>query len=151
MTQIFTIRHIQEMTARHYGVEVSSLLGRRRSAHVSWPRHVAIWTTAKVFPKRSLVELGRAFDRDHTSIMHACKHVDDLREVDKEKRQEIDLLINQLAATGYCVVGEDIQAKILAEEIVRAFRVAVMHMAITDPDGFMRRALTLLPSSAEAA
>jgi len=72
-----TIRSIQTVVARRYGVTVTDITSKRQGAVVR-PRHVAMWIARQV-TGHSLPEIGRAFgNRDHTSILHALRRIEAL-------------------------------------------------------------------------
>lgn len=65
-----SIRDIQEVTAREYGISVADMLGPRRSRPVLEPRQIAMWLVCDIMPHKSLPQIGKAFDRDHTTVLH---------------------------------------------------------------------------------
>jgi chromosomal replication initiator protein len=68
----------------------------RRSRTVARPRQVAMYL-AKQLTSRSLPEIGRKFGgRDHTTVMHAVKKVDELREIDQNFAEDVELLRRML-------------------------------------------------------
>ena len=87
-----TIDEIQRRVADHYALKINDLLSARRSREVARPRQVAMYL-AKMLTPRSLPEIGRRFGgRDHTTVMHALKRIEELRATD----HELDRDINQL-------------------------------------------------------
>jgi chromosomal replication initiator protein len=67
------VREIQEQTAAAFGVTVEALLSTSRATSVSWPRQVAMYL-ARELTDQTLPAIGRAFgNRNHTTVMHACK------------------------------------------------------------------------------
>lgn len=91
--QNITPEVIMEMVAKHYRIQMSDLLGKKRTRNIARPRQIAMALT-KELAELSLAATGKAFgDRDHTTVMHAIKAVDKLREEDAEIRQDyLDLL-----------------------------------------------------------
>ena len=78
--RLVTIENIQKTVADYYKLRVSDLLSKRRSRSIARPRQVAM-ALAKELTTHSLPEIGDAFGgRDHTTVMHACKRVRELRE-----------------------------------------------------------------------
>ena len=72
-----TIHDIQQIVAQGFGVEVCDLTSRRRGRREARPRQVAMWLARAATPC-SLPEIGRAFgNRDHTTVMHAIRQVDE--------------------------------------------------------------------------
>ena len=86
------IEDIQRVVARQYNVSRSDLLSSRRTANVVRPRQVAMYL-AKTLTLRSLPEIGRRFGgRDHTTVLHAVRKIEDLSGSDTALAQEVDLL-----------------------------------------------------------
>ena len=79
-----TIDEIQRKVAEYYAIKLSDMMSARRAREVARPRQVAMYLAKKLTP-RSLPEIGRRFGgRDHTTVMHAVKRIDELRAVDRE-------------------------------------------------------------------
>ncbi|MBA92611.1 MAG: chromosomal replication initiator protein DnaA [Phyllobacteriaceae bacterium] len=86
------IEDIQRIVARHYNVSKSELLSNRRTRTIVKPRQVAMYLS-KVMTPRSLPEIGRRFGgRDHTTVLHAVRKIEDLTTGDQTLAQEIELL-----------------------------------------------------------
>lgn len=86
------IEDIQKRVACHYNVSRADLLSSRRTAAVVMPRQIAMYL-AKSLTLRSLPEIGRRFGgRDHTTVLHAVRKIDNLCNNDAALREEIDLL-----------------------------------------------------------
>jgi chromosomal replication initiator protein len=91
-----TIEEIQKKVAQHYNVRVSDMSSARRARAVARPRQVAMYL-AKQLTARSLPEIGRKFGgRDHTTVMHAVRKVDELRATDAAFAEDVDLLKRML-------------------------------------------------------
>lgn len=91
-----TIEEIQKRVAAHFNVRVSDMHSARRARSVARPRQVAMYL-AKQLTSRSLPEIGRKFGgRDHTTVMHAVKKVDELREQDSSFNEDVELLRRML-------------------------------------------------------
>jgi chromosomal replication initiator protein len=91
-----TIDEIQRKVADYYGLRLSDLLSERRSRDVARPRQIAMYLAKKLTP-RSLPEIGRRFgNRDHTTVMHAVKKVDELRGKDSEIDSDVATLARLL-------------------------------------------------------
>ncbi len=87
-----TIEEIQRKVAESYNVRLADLLSPRRSQAVARPRQVAMYLS-KLLTSKSLPEIGRKFGgRDHTTVMHAVKRIEELREVDAELDEEVEVL-----------------------------------------------------------
>jgi len=86
------IEDIQRIVARHYNVSKSELLSNRRTRTIVKPRQIAMYL-AKVMTPRSLPEIGRRFGgRDHTTVLHAVRKIEDLSGGDNTLAQELELL-----------------------------------------------------------
>jgi chromosomal replication initiator protein len=93
-----TIDEIQRKTAEHYGLKMTELLSQRRAREVARPRQVAMYLAKKLTP-RSLPEIGRRFGgRDHTTVMHAVKRIEELRRVDPEIASDVGQLLRVFEA-----------------------------------------------------
>jgi chromosomal replication initiator protein len=91
-----TIEDIQKRVAEHYNIRISEMHSARRARAVARPRQVAMYL-AKQLTSRSLPEIGRKFGgRDHTTVMHAVKRIDELRQTDSVLAEDIDLLKRML-------------------------------------------------------
>ena len=90
------IEDIQRVVARQYNVSRADLLSSRRTANVVRPRQVAMYL-AKTLTLRSLPEIGRRFGgRDHTTVLHAVRKIENLVGNDTALAEEIELLKRQL-------------------------------------------------------
>jgi chromosomal replication initiator protein len=91
-----TIEEIQKRVAEHFNIRISDMHSARRARSVARPRQVAMYL-AKQLTSRSLPEIGRKFGgRDHTTVMHAVKKVDELRDYDTSFAEDIELLRRML-------------------------------------------------------
>ena len=91
-----TIDDIQKQVAAHYNIKVSDMHSARRSRTVARPRQVAMYLSKK-FTTKSLPEIGRKFGgKDHTTVMHAVKRVDELMGSDNEFATDVELLSRML-------------------------------------------------------
>jgi len=91
-----TIEEIQKKVAAHFNIRTSDMHSARRARSVARPRQVAMYL-AKQLTSRSLPEIGRKFGgRDHTTVMHAVKKVDELRERDASFAEDVELLRRML-------------------------------------------------------
>ncbi len=88
-----TIDEIQRKTADYYGLKLADLLSPRRAREVARPRQVAMYLAKKLTP-RSLPEIGRRFGgRDHTTVMHGVKRIEELRIADTELNGDVAKLL----------------------------------------------------------
>ena len=91
-----TIEEIQKKVAAHFNIRTSDMHSARRARSVARPRQVAMYLS-KQLTSRSLPEIGRKFGgRDHTTVMHAVKKVDELRELDSSFAEDVELLRRML-------------------------------------------------------
>ena len=86
--RLVTIENIQKTVAEYYKIRVADLLSKRRSRSIARPRQVAM-ALARELTNHSLPEIGDAFGgRDHTTVMHACDRVKDLREIERRASED---------------------------------------------------------------
>ena len=96
--KLVTIENIQKTVADYYKVRVADLLSKRRSRSVARPRQVAM-ALAKELTSQSLPEIGDAFGgRDHTTVLHACKRIKELRDTDIRMSEDYSNLLRTLTA-----------------------------------------------------
>lgn len=87
-----TIETIQQRVAEFYNLKTSDLLGKRRPANIAMPRQVAMYLCRALTPQ-SLVEIGLAFGgRDHGTVIHACKSVENMIEQDDVIKRNVEHL-----------------------------------------------------------
>ncbi|MBV9571652.1 MAG: chromosomal replication initiator protein DnaA [Alphaproteobacteria bacterium] len=86
------IDDIQKKTAEFYKLDIRDLHSKERTRRVARPRQVAMYL-ARELTMRSLPEIGRRFgDRDHTTVLHACRRIVELCSTDTALKQEVDFL-----------------------------------------------------------
>ncbi|MHC8507937.1 MAG: chromosomal replication initiator protein DnaA [Rhodospirillales bacterium] len=91
-----TIEEIQKRVAQHFNIRMSDMESARRARSVARPRQVAMYLS-KQLTARSLPEIGRKFGgRDHTTVMHAVRRVEELREHDQVFNEDVELLRRML-------------------------------------------------------
>lgn len=96
--KLVTVENIQKIVAEYYRVKVSDLKSKNRSRSIARPRQLAM-ALAKELTNRSLPEIGKAFgDRDHTTVLHACRTIAVLREEDSNMQEDWSNLIRTLSA-----------------------------------------------------
>ncbi|MFC4819907.1 chromosomal replication initiator protein DnaA [Dokdonella ginsengisoli] len=94
--QAITIPNIQKTVADYYQLRLTDLLSAKRSRSIARPRQMAM-ALAKELTEHSLPEIGDAFGgRDHTTVLHACRTIRDLRETDGKLRQDWEKLLRML-------------------------------------------------------
>ena len=95
--KLVTIENIQKTVADYYKVRMADLLSKRRSRSVARPRQVAM-ALAKELTNHSLPEIGDAFGgRDHTTVLHACKRIKELRGIEQRIKEDYSNLLRTLA------------------------------------------------------
>ena len=78
--RLISIDNIQRKVAEYYNIKISDILSKRRNRTIARPRQMAMYL-AKEHTNHSLPEIGDAFGgRDHTTVMHACRKIAELRE-----------------------------------------------------------------------
>jgi len=91
-----TIDEIQKRVAEHYNIRLADMHSARRARAVARPRQVAMFLCKQLTP-RSLPEIGRKFGgRDHTTVMHAVRRIEELRGNDRTLAEDIELLRRML-------------------------------------------------------
>jgi chromosomal replication initiator protein len=96
--RLITVENIQKTVADYYKVRVGDLLSKRRSRSVARPRQVAM-ALAKELTTHSLPEIGDAFGgRDHTTVMHACKRIKQLRDLEQRIQEDYSNLLRTLTS-----------------------------------------------------
>ena len=95
--QAVSISNIQKTVADYYQLRMADLLSKRRTRSLARPRQMAM-ALSKELTEHSLPEIGDAFGgRDHTTVMHACKVMRELREIDGKLREDWDKLLRKLS------------------------------------------------------
>ena len=91
-----TIEEIQKRVAEHFNIRLADMHSARRARAVARPRQVAMYLCKQLTP-RSLPEIGRKFGgRDHTTVMHAVRKIEELLAADRALGEDIDLLKRML-------------------------------------------------------
>jgi chromosomal replication initiator protein len=91
-----TVDDIQKATADYFGLKQADLISERRTRAVARPRQAAMWL-AKQLTTRSLPDIGRRFGgRDHTTVLHAVRRIDELRAADPQLARDLEGLERKL-------------------------------------------------------
>jgi len=94
--RLVTIENIQKTVAEYFKIRVADLLSKRRSRSITRPRQVAM-ALAKELTNHSLPEIGDAFGgRDHTTVLHACRVIKELRETQTRMNEDYLNLLRTL-------------------------------------------------------
>lgn len=93
-----SVANIQKTVADYYQLRIVDLLSKRRTRSLARPRQLAM-ALAKELTEHSLPEIGDSFGgRDHTTVMHACRVIKDLRATDGRMREDWDKLLRALTS-----------------------------------------------------
>lgn len=96
--RLVSIENIQKTVAQYYKIRVADLMSKRRNRAIARPRQIAM-ALAKELTERSYPEIGDAFGgKDHTTVLHACKRIKELRETDTRVREDYANLLRILTA-----------------------------------------------------
>ena len=91
-----TVDDIQKAVAEHYSLRQADLLSERRNRAIARPRQAAMWL-AKQLTTRSLPDIGRRFGgRDHTTVIHAVRRIEELKAADPVLTQDLETLTRKL-------------------------------------------------------
>jgi chromosomal replication initiator protein len=90
-----TIDEIQRRVAEHFNLRFAEMSSNRRARIVARPRQVAMYLS-KQLTTRSLPEIGRKFGRDHTTVMHAVRRIEELKDTDPVLAEDVELLSRML-------------------------------------------------------
>lgn len=91
-----TLELIQKTVADYYKIKVAEMYSQRRTRAVARPRQVAMWLARELTP-HSLPEIGEAFGgRDHTTVLHACRTIADLRGKDGQLKNDLHVLLQTI-------------------------------------------------------
>lgn len=94
--RVVTVDDIQKRVAEHFNVRIADMSSARRLRSIARPRQIAMYL-AKLLTSRSLLEIGRKFGgKDHTTVMHAVKRIEQLMQQDRELAEDVTLLIRML-------------------------------------------------------
>jgi chromosomal replication initiator protein len=95
--RLVTIENIQKTVAEYFKIRVADLLSKRRSRSITRPRQVAM-ALSKELTNHSLPEIGDAFGgRDHTTVLHACRVIKELRTSQTRMNEDYQNLLRTLA------------------------------------------------------
>ena len=94
--KLVSIEEIQQKTAAKYGIKVSEILSSSRSKNIARPRQIAMYIS-KLLTTKSLMDIGRHFGgKDHTTVIHACRRIEELLTTDEQLKTEIHALTSEL-------------------------------------------------------
>jgi chromosomal replication initiator protein len=91
-----SLDNMKKIVAEYYKIKVADLMSKRRSRSIARPRQVAM-ALAKELTNHSLPEIGDSFGgRDHTTVLHACRKIKELRETNSDIREDYKNLLRSL-------------------------------------------------------
>ncbi len=92
-----TVEKIQKRVADYYNLRISDMVSRRRPANIAFPRQIAMYLS-RILTSHPLQEIGENFGgRDHGTVIHACKTVENIMDQDESVRRSVEYLKSQLA------------------------------------------------------
>lgn len=93
-----TVEEIQRRVSEHYSIRLSDMIGPKRVRSIARPRQVAMYLS-KQLTSRSLPEIGRRFGgRDHTTVMHGVRRIEELKTLDSQMFEDVEMLRRALEA-----------------------------------------------------
>jgi chromosomal replication initiator protein len=93
-----SVENIQKAVADFYGIKVADMYSKKRPANIAKPRQIAMYI-AKELTQKSLPEIGELFGgRDHTTVLHAVRRINELRSLDSQLNHELHVLEQTLKA-----------------------------------------------------
>lgn len=93
--RMVTIENIKRTVSTYYNIRIADLNSPRRTRSLARPRQIAM-AMAKELTQHSLPEIGESFGKDHTTVLHACRKVAELRNEDHKIREDYENLLRQL-------------------------------------------------------
>lgn len=94
--RLITLDNIKRQVSTYYNIRVTDLSSPRRTRSLARPRQIAM-RLAKELTQHSLPEIGHSFGKDHTTVLHACRKVAELREKDVRIREDYENLLRLLS------------------------------------------------------
>lgn len=94
--RLVTIDNIMGTVSKYYNMQMKELRSPRRNRSLARPRQIAM-SLARELTQHSLPEIGAAFEKDHTTVLHACRTIAKLREEDQRVREDYENLLRQLS------------------------------------------------------
>ena len=96
MQSVISIEDIQKIVVAYYNLSMNDFLSARRSRHIARPRQIAMYLSKKLTTK-SLPEIGRKFTgRDHTTVIHAIKKIEELMSKDRQFEHEVQSITDRI-------------------------------------------------------
>jgi len=92
---IITLQQVQRQVADYYDIRMSDILSKRRPASIAFPRQVAMYICRQL-TSHSLPDIGNAFEKNHATVLHACRMIENKMKDDAAIRRTVDTLMNKL-------------------------------------------------------
>lgn len=139
------IRAIQDMTARYFRIPPREMRSKGRAQRVARPRQVAMFLSVRL-TSHSLPEIGRKFRRDHTTVMHARRKIEDLMARDPAFKSSVDHLFETIPLSLDSLEDPQLadlrEAARLAENaLIKWVKEGTVHQAVTGPASKLRAGL----------
>ena len=93
--KIVDIEDIQKIVCRYYGINITNMLSKKRNKNLVYARQIAMYL-AKNLSDKSLADIGQAFKRDHTTVIHSNKEIKKKLQNSKAINQEYEDLCLQI-------------------------------------------------------
>jgi chromosomal replication initiator protein len=91
-----TVEYVQKIVCEYFGLKVQDIKAKRRTREIAFPRQVAMYLS-KILTDSSLNEIGKNFGgKDHSTVIHACKLIEERRKNDEEFDKKIEYLIKKI-------------------------------------------------------
>ena len=91
-----TIEDIQRIVSQEYGITVDDIKSKQRTERLAFPRQVAIYLACEMIPSMSLPEIGKAFNKDHSTVIHARDKIKHMLNTDPFFAERINIIINKI-------------------------------------------------------
>lgn len=91
-----TLSYIVDIVADHFSLTPQEIYSKNRSKNIAYPRQIAMYMCRK-YLNMSLVDIGKAIgDKDHTTVMHACKKIEEDSKEDTSLQNTLDILVKKI-------------------------------------------------------
>ena len=96
--KLISVDNIQRTVAEYYKIKMTDMISKRRNRSIARPRQIAM-CLSKELTNHSLPEIGTMYgDRDHTTVMHACKTINELRKSSSDIHEDYQNLLRSLSS-----------------------------------------------------
>ncbi|MDZ4383705.1 MAG: helix-turn-helix domain-containing protein, partial [Thermodesulfovibrionia bacterium] len=91
-----SIESIQKTVCDYFGIKIQDIKAKKRTRDIALPRQIAM-SLSKILTETSLAEIGKHFGgKDHSTVIHACKQVEERRKKDEDFNKKIEYLIKKI-------------------------------------------------------